>query len=70
MKANKDSARSKLQLPVLAVGSKDFIGQEVEKQMKTVASNVQYTELKYGHQLAEECPDNLSGIYLDFLKSL
>ncbi|KAK5048275.1 hypothetical protein LTR84_005945 [Exophiala bonariae] len=70
VKANKESAKSKLQLPVLAVGSKDFIGQEVEKQMKNVAINVQYKELKYGHQLAEECPDKLSDIYLDFLKSL
>ena len=70
MQANKDSAKSKLQLPVLAIGSKDFIGQEVEKQMMNVASNVQYQELKYGHQLAEECPDKLSDIYLDFLKSL
>ena len=69
MKANKESATSKLQMPVLAIGSKDFIGQEVEKQMKNVASNVQYKELKYGHQLAEECPNDLANLYVDFLKS-
>ena len=69
MKANKESATSKLQMPVLAIGSKDFIGQEVEKQMKNVASNVQYKELKYGHQLAEECPNDLAKLYVDFLKS-
>ena len=69
MKANKESAISKLQLPVLAIGSKDFIGQEVEKQMKNVANNVQYKELKYGHQLAEECPNDLANLYVDFLKS-
>ena len=56
-------------MPVLAIGSKDFIGQEVEKQMKNVASNVQYKELKYGHQLAEECPNDLAKLYVDFLKS-
>lgn len=69
MKANKESATSKLQMPVLAIGSKDFIGQEVEKQMKNVASNVQYKELKYGHQLAEECPNDLANLYVNFLKS-
>jgi len=54
---------------VLAIGSKDFIGQEVEKQMKNLASNVQYKELKYGHQLAEECPNDLANLYIDFVKS-
>lgn len=37
--------------------------------MERVAENVQYTEFKFGHQLAEECPKILSERYLAFLKS-
>ena len=57
-------------MPVLAVGSQAFIGKEVKNQMDKVADNVQYQELKFGHQLAEECPDELARTYLDFLKKL
>lgn len=57
-------------MPVLAVGSEAFIGKEVGKQMEKVASKVDYQELKFGHQLAEECPEQLATIYLDFLKTL
>lgn len=57
-------------MPVLAVGSQAFIGKEVKTQMDNVADNVQYQELRYGHQLAEECPDALARIYLDFLRKL
>jgi hypothetical protein len=59
-----------LTLPVLAVGSEAFIGEEVKRQMERVADNVEYKELKFGHQLAEECPDLLAELYLDFLKKL
>ena len=54
-------------MPVLAIGSKYFIGREVEKQMLNVADNVTYRELNFGHQLAEECAPNLAKIYLEFL---
>jgi hypothetical protein len=54
-------------MPVLAIGSKYFIGREVEKQMLNVADNVTYRELNFGHQLAEECPSGLAKIYLEFL---
>jgi hypothetical protein len=34
-------------VPVLAVGSKDFIGQEVKRQMEHMAENVEYQELPF-----------------------
>lgn len=69
VKANQASAMTKLQIPVLAVGSKGFIGNEVEKQMRRVADRVTYRELDFGHQLAEECPLELARIYLEFLQN-
>ena len=70
MTANKEAAKNKLRMPVLAVGSQAFIGKEVKNQMDKVADNVQYQELKFGHQLAEECPHELARTYLDFLQKL
>ena len=69
---NKKSAETKLTLPVLAVGSKDFIGEEVKKQMEAVCQEgvVTYQELSFGHQLAEECPEQLAKLYLEFLGQL
>ena len=37
--------------------------------MQRVAENAQYSELKFGHQLAEECPKMLSDWQLAFLQS-
>ncbi len=56
-------------MPVLAVGSEAFIGKEVGKQMEQVARQVEYQELKFGHQLAEECPEQLATVYLNFLNA-
>jgi pimeloyl-ACP methyl ester carboxylesterase len=67
--ANTKSAEQVLEMPVLAVGSEAFIGKEVHEQMKRVAKDVQYQELKFGHQLAEECPDELARTYLDFYRA-
>lgn len=69
VRANRESAQTKLILPVLAVGSKDFIGAEVKSQMEAVcqAGSVTYRELNFGHQLAEECPEQLAKLFLDFL---
>ena len=69
-KANKEAAMKRLTMPVLAVGSQAFIGEEVKDQMERVADNVRYEELKFGHQLSEECPDQLAKRYLDFLSKL
>jgi len=68
MEVNKRAAETKLRTPVLAVGSEAFIGKEVKNQMEKVAENVEYRELKYGHQLAEECPEDLAKVYLEFLQ--
>jgi hypothetical protein len=38
--------------------------------MEYVAENVEYQKLNFGHQLAEECPEQLAKIYLDFLQRL
>ena len=54
---NKESAKTKLKLLVLAVGSRDFIGKEVKKQMGYMAENVEYQELNFGHQVAKESPE-------------
>ena len=67
---NKEAAKIKLKLPVLAVGSKDFIGKEVENQMKQAAGHVQYSKLNFGRQLVEECPDQLTELNLKFLQNL
>ena len=66
---NKKSAQTKLTLPVLAIGSKDFIGAEVKSQMEAVCQpqSVTYKELDFGHQLAEECPEQLANLFLGFL---
>jgi hypothetical protein len=32
--------------------------------MEYVAENMEYQELKFGHQLAEECPEQFAKIYL------
>lgn len=57
-------------MPVLAIGSDAFIGKEVGNQMEKVARKVEYQELKFGHQLAEECPEGLASVYLNFLNGL
>lgn len=44
--------------------------QRVGKQMEQVARQVEYQELKFGHQLAEECSEQLATVYLNFLNAL
>ena len=53
-------------MPVLAVGGRDFIGEDNERQMREVATDVRGAILPWGHQLAEEAPQELAKIYLDF----
>lgn len=62
----REIAGQRLSMPVLAVGSKYFIGKAVHNQMERVAADVRYVELDYGHQLAEECPKELAREYLGF----
>lgn len=70
VRQNREAAQAKLTMPVLAVGAESFIGAEVKKQMERVAENVTYAGFRYGHQLAEECPEILSQRYLMFLQSV
>ena len=55
-------------MPVLAVGSQYFIAQDNERQMREVAENVRGVILPRGHQLAEECPEQLAAEYIKFFK--
>lgn len=64
VRLNKESAKTKLSCPVLAVGSKNSIGKEVHRQMERVAEEV------CGHQSVEECPKELADVYLGFLRSI
>ena len=65
---NREAAKTRLKMPVLAVGSQYFIGADNERQMRQVAEDVRGVILPRGHQLAEECPDLLAAEYLKFLK--
>lgn len=65
---NRESAKRKLKMPVLAVGSKYFIADDNERQMREVAENVKGVILPRGHQLAEECPEALAAEYIKFFK--
>jgi pimeloyl-ACP methyl ester carboxylesterase len=64
----KKAAETKLKMPVLALGSTYFIGEEVTREMNLIAEDVTEVLLPWGHQLAEECPERLSEVLLDFFK--
>ena len=66
---NREAAKNKLQMPVLAIGSEHFIGADNERQMHEVADDVRGAILPWGHQLAEECPDDLAKLYIDFFSN-
>ena len=63
---NRKAAKTKLTMPVLAVGGEGFVGEDAERQMREVAEDVRGVTLPYGHHLAEECPEPLAEAYLDF----
>lgn len=65
---NHESAKTKLTMPVLAVGGEKFIGTDNERQMREVAEDVRGITFPWGHQLAEECPDALAAAYLKFFR--
>ncbi|MGG1576072.1 alpha/beta fold hydrolase [Fictibacillus sp. NRS-1165] len=62
-----EASKTKLQMPVLALGSKYFIAEECTREMNLVAESVEEVILPWGHQLAEECPEELSRVLLDFI---
>ena len=63
---NRAAATTPLEMPVLAVASEPFIGADNERVMREVATDVRAVSFPYGHQLAEECPDELAAAYLAF----
>lgn len=63
----REVSKNKLKMPVLAVGSEYFIGEDNERQMRELAEDVSAVILPWGHQLAEEDPEGLAAAYLDFL---
>jgi len=67
---NRQAATTKLPMPVLAVGSEHFIGADNERQMREVANDVRAVILPWGHQLAEEAPEELANEYLTFFRTL
>lgn len=67
---NREAAKRKLTMPVLAVGGRDFVGADAERQMREVAENVRGVVLSGGHQLAEECPKEVAREYLNFFSEM
>jgi pimeloyl-ACP methyl ester carboxylesterase len=65
---DKKWAEQKLTMPVLAVGSQYFIGEENRRQMERVAENVHYVELDCGHSMALERPEKLARTLHDFFQ--
>ncbi|WP_205660682.1 alpha/beta fold hydrolase [Amycolatopsis antarctica] len=64
---NRQAARKKLDIPVLALGGSGFIGDRNESQMRLVAHDATGHVFNTGHDLAEEVPDEMTDIILPFL---
>jgi pimeloyl-ACP methyl ester carboxylesterase len=61
-------AETKLAMPVMAVGSEYFIGEENKRQMERVAESVEYVQLDCGHSMALERPQLLADTLKSFFK--
>ena len=65
---NREHARTKLPMPVLTVGGTASFGANLEPEMRPLARNLRSVMMEEcGHYLAEERPDRLAEILLDFL---
>ncbi|MGI5337241.1 alpha/beta fold hydrolase [Streptomyces sp. CA-181903] len=64
---NRQAARHKLDIPVLALGGSAFIGDRNESQMRLFAHDVTGHVFDAGHDLAEEVPDEMADVVLPFL---
>ncbi|MGI5326101.1 alpha/beta fold hydrolase [Actinomadura nitritigenes] len=64
---NREAARKKLDIPVLALGGSAFIGDRNEAQMRLFADDVTGHVFDAGHDLAEEVPDEMAEAVLPFL---
>lgn len=64
---NRESAASKLTMPVLAVGGAGAMGQNVEQSASQLADDVRGVVLEgAGHWLTDERPEELTETLLDF----
>ncbi|GAB2942636.1 alpha/beta fold hydrolase [Nonomuraea fastidiosa] len=64
---NRQAARRRLGIPVLALGGSAFIGERNETQMRMFADDVTGHVFDAGHDLAEEVPDEMAEVVLPFL---
>ncbi|WP_234315671.1 alpha/beta fold hydrolase [Streptomyces albus] len=64
---NREAARKKLDIPVLALGGSAFIGERNEEMARHVAHDVTGQVFTAGHDLAEEVPDEMAAAVLPFL---
>ncbi|MFC7996408.1 alpha/beta fold hydrolase [Streptomyces rochei] len=64
---NREAARKKLDIPVLALGGSAFVGERAAEQARLVADDVTGHVFDAGHDLAEEVPDEMAAVVLRFL---
>ena len=68
VRQNQEYAKTELQMPVLALGGSDSLGDFPLQQLQEVASNVSGGTIENcGHYLPDECPEILSEELLNFL---
>lgn len=67
---NRQAARRKLDIPVLALGGSQFVGDRCESQMRLMARDVTGHVFDAGHDLAEEVPDEMAEVVLPFLAGI
>ncbi|MDA2806762.1 alpha/beta fold hydrolase [Nocardiopsis suaedae] len=64
---NRQAARNRLDIPVLALGGSAFIGERNEAQARHVADDVTGHVFDAGHDLAEEVPEEMAEAVVPFL---
>lgn len=64
---NREAAKNKLDIPVLALGGSAFIAETNETMARIVAHNVTGHVFDAGHDPAEEVPDEMAEVVLPFL---
>ena len=68
-KQNQEYAKTKLKMPVLALGGANSLDDFLYQQLQEVAENVQGSVIDHcGHWLSTECPEKLTQILLAFFK--
>lgn len=63
---NREMQRDPLEIPVLALGGDAFGGELIEQVMQQFASDVTGHVFHAGHDLAEEVPEQVADVILDF----